>query len=250
MVGLSASNDLAVIKVAASSDLVPATFGESLDLKVGQAVVAAGAPLGLTESVTSGIVSNTARPVRSGTDGDAVYLAVQTDAAINPGNSGGPLVDLNGSVIGINSSIATTGASNGSQSGNIGIGFAIPSDLAIRVATEIIADGSSADSALGVNVGGNDSSTASTGVALQDVTPGGAADRAGLQAGDVVTKLNDFETTSPDAPDRRGPLLRPRHRGDRHVHPRRWRPTDGHRHPRVALGAPDKARLANRVSCA
>ncbi len=197
VVGLSASNDLAVIKVAASSDLVPATFGESLDLKVGQAVVAAGAPLGLTESVTSGIVSNTARPVRSGTDGDAVYLAVQTDAAINPGNSGGPLVDLNGSVIGINSSIATTGASN-SQSGNIGIGFAIPSDLAIRVATEIIADGSSADSALGVNVGGNDSSTASTGVALQDVTPGGAADRAGLQAGDVVTKLNDFETTSPD----------------------------------------------------
>ena len=98
VVGLSASNDLAVIKVAASSDLVPATFGESLDLKVGQAVVAAGAPLGLTESVTSGIVSNTARPVRSGTDGDAVYLAVQTDAAINPGNSGGPLVDLNGSV--------------------------------------------------------------------------------------------------------------------------------------------------------
>ena len=144
-----ASNDLAVIKVAASSDLVPATFGESLDLKVGQAVVAAGAPLGLTESVTSGIVSNTARPVRSGTDGDAVYLAVQTDAAINPGNSGGPLVDLNGSVIGINSSIATTGSSNSSQSGNIGIGFAIPSDLAIRVATEIIADGSSADSALG-----------------------------------------------------------------------------------------------------
>ena len=199
VVGVSASNDLAVIKVPASSDLVPATFGESLDLKVGQAVVAAGAPLGLTESVTSGIVSNTARPVRSGTEGDAVYLAVQTDAAINPGNSGGPLVDLNGSVIGINSSIATTGSSNGSQSGNIGIGFAIPSDLAIRVATEIIADGSSADSALGVNVGGNDSSAASTGVALQDVTAGGAADRAGLHAGDVVTKLNDFETTSPDA---------------------------------------------------
>ena len=197
VVGLSPTNDLAVIKVPASSDLVPATFGESLDLKVGQSVVAAGAPLGLTESVTSGIVSNTARPVRSGTDGDAVYLAVQTDAAINPGNSGGPLVDLNGSVVGINSSIATTGSSGG-QSGNIGIGFAIPSDLAIRVASEIIADGSSADSALGVNVGGNDSSAASTGVTLQEVTPGGAADKAGLQAGDVVTKVNDFETTSPD----------------------------------------------------
>jgi putative serine protease PepD len=197
VVGTSETNDLAVIKVPASADLVPATFGESLDLQVGQAVVAAGAPLGLTESVTSGIVSNTARPVRSGDNGDAVYLAVQTDAAINPGNSGGPLVDLNGSVVGINSSIATTGSSN-SQSGNIGIGFAIPSDLAIRVATEIIADGSSADSALGVNVGGNDSSAASTGVTLQDVTPGGAADQAGLRAGDVVTKVNDFETTSPD----------------------------------------------------
>ena len=197
VVGASDTNDLAVIKVPASSDLVPATFGESLNLKVGQAVVAAGAPLGLTESVTSGIVSNTARPVRSGTDGDAVYLAVQTDAAINPGNSGGPLVDLNGSVVGINSSIATTGSSNG-QSGNIGIGFAIPSALAIRVASEIIADGSSADSALGVNVGGNDSSAASTGVTLQEVTEGGAADKAGLQAGDVVTKVNDFETTSAD----------------------------------------------------
>ena len=74
----------------------------------GQTVVAAGAPLGLSESVTSGIVSNTARPVRSGSNNDAVYLAVQTDAAINPGNSGGPLVDLNGAVVGINSSIAST----------------------------------------------------------------------------------------------------------------------------------------------
>ncbi len=197
--GTSASNDLAVVKVDGVQDLVPAAFGESRSLQVGQSVVAAGAPLGLTESITSGIVSNTARPVRSGDNGDAVYLAVQTDAAINPGNSGGPLVDLSGSVVGINSSIATTGGSStGQQSGSIGIGFAIPSDLAVRVASEIIADGSSTDSALGVNVGGNDSSAASTGVTLQDVTAGGAAAAAGLRTGDVVTKLNDFETTSPD----------------------------------------------------
>ena len=196
--GTSASNDLAVVKVDGVQDLVPASFGESRSLQVGQSVVAAGAPLGLTESVTSGIVSNTARPVRSGTDGDAVYLAVQTDAAINPGNSGGPLVDLNGSVVGINSSIATTGGGAGQQSGNIGIGFAIPSDLAVRVASEIIADGSSADSALGVNVGGSDSSAASTGVTLTDVTAAGSAADAGLRTGDVVTRLNDFETTSPD----------------------------------------------------
>jgi putative serine protease PepD len=194
IVGSSPSNDLAVIKVDGVADLVPATFGESQSLEVGQAVVAAGAPLGLTESVTSGIVSNTARPVRSGSDDGAVYLAVQTDAAINPGNSGGPLVDLNGVVVGINSSIATTGSGN---SGNIGIGFAIPSEVAVRVTSEIIARGESVDSALGVSLAGNDSaSTASTGVPLQSVAEGGAAAQAGLQAGDVVTKINDFETTS------------------------------------------------------
>jgi putative serine protease PepD len=189
-----------VIKVSGVPNLVPATFGESGSLKVGQAVVAAGAPLGLTESVTSGIVSNTARPVRSGSEGDAVYLAVQTDAAINPGNSGGPLVDLNGAVVGINSSIASTGSGqSGSQPGNIGIGFAIPSDLAVRVASEIITTGTSVDAAIGVSVAGSDSTMpASTGVTLQAVTDGGAAAQAGLQAGDVVTKINDFETTTAD----------------------------------------------------
>jgi putative serine protease PepD len=200
IVGTSASNDLAVIKVSGVANLVPATFGVSGSLRVGQAVVAAGAPLGLTESVTSGIVSNTSRPVRSGSEGDAVYLAVQTDAAINPGNSGGPLVDLNGAVVGINSSIASTGSDpSGGQSGNIGIGFAIPSDLAVRVASEIIASGTSADSALGVSLAGSDSpATASTGVTLQGVTEGGAAAAAGLQAGDVITKINDFQTTTAD----------------------------------------------------
>jgi putative serine protease PepD len=138
--------------------------------------------------------------VRSGTDDNAVYLAVQTDAAINPGNSGGPLVDLNGAVVGINSSIASTGSDqSGGQSGNIGIGFAIPSDLTVRVASEIIASGKSADSALGVSLAGNDSpAAASTGVTLQSVTEGGAAASAGLHAGDVVTKINDFETTTAD----------------------------------------------------
>ena len=197
IVGTSSSNDLAVIKVSGVANLVPATFGESRSLEAGQTVVAAGAPLGLTESVTSGIVSNTARPVRSGSDGGAVDLAVQTDAAINPGNSGGPLVDLNGAVVGINSSIAST--SSDGQSGNIGIGFAIPSDLAVRVAGDIIASGESSDSALGVTLAGSDSeSPAATGVTLQTVTDGGAAAAAGLRAGDVVTKINDFETTSSD----------------------------------------------------
>ncbi len=202
IVGTSATNDLAVIKVDGVDDLKPVTFAKSDALQVGQAVVAAGAPLGLAESVTSGIVSNTARPVRSGNDNDAVYLAVQTDAAINPGNSGGPLVDLNGSVVGINSSIASTGSGSdsSSQSGNIGIGFAIPSDVAVRVASELIANGKSVNAALGVTVGGNADSTMSTatGVALQTVTSDGAAAAAGLRANDVVTKVDDFHTTTAD----------------------------------------------------
>jgi putative serine protease PepD len=202
VVGTSETNDLAVIKVNGVQNLVPATFARSGSLQVGQAVVAAGAPLGLSESVTSGIVSNTARPVRSGNNDDAVYLAVQTDAAINPGNSGGPLVDLNGAVVGINSSIASTGSGSGStsQSGNIGIGFAIPSDVAVRVAGELIQDGRSVNAALGVTVGGSSDSELSTatGVPLQSVTASGAAAKAGLQQGDVVTRLNDFPTTTAD----------------------------------------------------
>ncbi|HYP45793.1 MAG TPA: trypsin-like peptidase domain-containing protein [Propionibacteriaceae bacterium] len=200
IVGNSESNDLAVIKVSGVSDLTPAVFAKSGSVQVGQSVVAAGAPLGLSDTITSGIVSNTARPVRSGSNDDAVYLAVQTDAAINPGNSGGPLVDLNGAVIGINSSIATTGSQQGggSQSGNIGIGFAIPADVAVRVAGELIATGSSANAAMGVTVGGSDSPASVAGVTLQTVVDGKAADRAGLRAGDVVTKVNDFFTTSAD----------------------------------------------------
>jgi putative serine protease PepD len=199
IVGTSETNDLAVIKVDGVANLNPATFAKSDSLVVGQTVVAAGAPLGLSESVTSGIVSNTARPVRSGSNNDAVYLAVQTDAAINPGNSGGPLVDLNGSVVGINSSIASTDSSQDSQSGNIGIGFAIPSDVAVRVASELIKSGHSTNAALGVTVAGDDSALpTTTGVALQTVKSGGPADQAGLQAGDVVTKINNFHTTTSD----------------------------------------------------
>jgi putative serine protease PepD len=200
IVGTSESTDLAVIKVDGVQDLNPATFAKSSELIVGQTVVAAGAPLGLAESVTSGIVSNTARPVRSGNNNDAVYLAVQTDAAINPGNSGGPLVDLNGAVVGINSSIASTSSgADGGQPGNIGIGFAVPSDVASRVASELIATGKSSNAALGVSLTGSDSELPTgVGVPLQEVISGGAAEQAGLRAGDVVTKINDFDTTTAD----------------------------------------------------
>lgn len=200
VIGTSELNDLAAIKVDGAKDLNPVTFANSTDLEVGQTVVAAGAPLGLSESVTSGIVSNTARPVRSGTNNDAVYLAVQTDAAINPGNSGGPLVNLNGDVVGVNSAIAgTSSGPDGGQSGNIGIGFAIPSEVATRVANDLITTGKTSNAQLGVSLAGSESELpTSTGVPLGEVLSGGPAEKAGLRAGDVVTKLNSFHTTTTD----------------------------------------------------
>ncbi len=200
VVGTSADNDLAVIKVsgAKAGQLVPATFAKSSSVVVGQSVVAVGAPLGLSETVTSGIVSATARPVRSGTTGQAVYQAVQTDAAINPGNSGGPLVNLNGQVIGINAAGASL--SDSAESGNIGLGFAIPSDVAVRIANELIEHGSAADAVLGVKLQTGDSSTDTTadGVPLAGVTDGGPAQAAGLRAGDVVTEVDGVNTTTAD----------------------------------------------------
>ncbi|WP_114558583.1 S1C family serine protease, partial [Desertihabitans aurantiacus] len=203
LVGESAANDLAVIRIEGGevdpASLTPATFAPSDTVTVGQTVVAVGAPLGLSKTVTSGVVSTLARPVRSGLSGEAVYQAVQTDAAINPGNSGGPLVDLEGRVIGINSSIAST-AEQGEQAGSIGIGFAIPSDVASRIADELIADGTADDTTLGVTVG-NDGSQGSDGpgAQLRSVTPGSPAEQAGLEAGDVVTAVDDVPTGTADA---------------------------------------------------
>ena len=114
VVGTDAIDDLAVIKLTGTAKgLAAATFAPSSSLQVGQSVVAVGAPLGLSNTVTSGIISALARPVQAGTNGEAIFNAIQTDAAINPGNSGGPLVDLNGHVVGINSAIATAGSSTG-----------------------------------------------------------------------------------------------------------------------------------------
>jgi|GEM_PF-153456 len=206
IVGRDTSDDLAVIKVELTG-LPAATFAKSSSLSVGQTVVAVGAPLGLSDTVTSGIVSNLARPVRAGDQDQAVFEAVQTDAAINPGNSGGPLVDLNGSVVGINAAIATDNSGGGlqipgqpQQSGNIGIGFAIPADEASRIASELIANGKATHAVLGVEVGGNQTSTsAQAGVALRTITAGGAAAKAGLKAGDIVTSIDGQRVTTSDS---------------------------------------------------
>jgi putative serine protease PepD len=196
IVGRDTTDDLAVIKVSGLTDLTPATFAKSSSVVVGQTVVAVGAPLGLSDTVTSGIVSAKARTVRSGDTDQAVFAAIQTDAAINPGNSGGALVDLNGNVIGINAAIATT-SSGGvtvpgqtTQSGSIGIGFAIPSDEASRVAAELIATGKASHAVLGVTVKPDSDSQTTAGAVIASVSAGSGAAKAGLQAGDVVTSVD------------------------------------------------------------
>jgi putative serine protease PepD len=194
VVGQDPVDDLAVVKVAASG-LTPATFGDSSKLAVGQPVVAIGAPLGLSDTVTSGIVSAVNRPAQAGNDGEAIFDAVQTDAPINPGNSGGPLVNLSGQVVGVNSAIASTGSTSASgQPGSIGIGFAIPANEAQRIANQLISTGQATHAMLGVTVeestGENlDSPTSGTGATVAAVTPGGPAAQAGIQPGDVITAV-------------------------------------------------------------
>ncbi|MDQ6850773.1 MAG: trypsin-like peptidase domain-containing protein [Actinomycetota bacterium] len=193
VVGTDAGDDLAVVKVAATH-LSAAVFAPSSALKVGQTAVAIGAPLGLSNTVTSGIVSALARPVSTGAASTAsIFDAVQTDAAINPGNSGGPLVDLNGHVVGVNSAIAGTGnGSSTAQSGNIGIGFAIPSDEASRIATELIKTGKATHAILGISVRGAQNNTGPTsagGATVAAVQPGSPAQKAGIRRGDIITKI-------------------------------------------------------------
>ncbi|MDQ6687028.1 MAG: trypsin-like peptidase domain-containing protein, partial [Actinomycetota bacterium] len=129
IVGRSLVYDIAVLKVSQGSSLKPASIGSAQQLRIGETVIAIGSPLGLSATVTAGIVSAENRPVTTGNGSDSSYInAIQTDAAINPGNSGGPLVNMQGQVVGVNSAIASLGSSGTSsgQSGNIGVGFAIP----------------------------------------------------------------------------------------------------------------------------
>ncbi|MFF0265837.1 S1C family serine protease [Kribbella sp. NPDC004536] len=200
--GTDPLTDLAVIH-ADATNLTPATLGQSGKLAVGQGVVAIGSPFGLEATVTSGIVSALNRPVTSGDeqqDSTTVFPAIQTDAAINPGNSGGALIDLAGQVVGINSAIKTAGGSGQSEGGNIGLGFAIPIDQAKPIIDELVAKGKATHARLGVTVGDAQSSDGLTnGARLGEVTSGGAADKAGLQSGDVVTAVDGKAIASGDA---------------------------------------------------
>ena len=203
LVGTYPPDDLAVIRADDPAGLQPATFGDSDRAQAGDVVLAIGNPLGLSGSVTEGIVSATDRAVTEpATDGTAAATlpgAIQTSAPINPGNSGGALVSPSGEVIGIPT--LTAGTQNGGQAQ--GIGFAIPSNLARDIATQIIDTGhvtSSHRAAIGAEVAtilGADG--APGGVGVVTVTSGGPAGRAGLRAGDVITRVGQQQTTDTTA---------------------------------------------------
>jgi putative serine protease PepD len=204
VVGTDPASDLAVVHLDGASGLSPATFADSDKVQVGDLAVAIGAPLGLSNTVTDGIISATGRAVATGsTQNDSTVIdALQTDAAINPGNSGGALVNGAGEVVGINSAIATVASGapgSQSQSGNIGVGFAIPSNSAQRIAKELIADGSATRAFLGVSArtaADGQNSGVGTGAEIVSVESGSAAANAGLQVGDVVTAVGDRTVTT------------------------------------------------------
>lgn len=205
LIGRDTRNDIAIVKADTDDDLPVIDTGESEELSVGQPVVALGAPLGLSSTVTAGIVSALGRNVPVPVDDSRSTVlagAIQTDAAINPGNSGGPLVDCAGRLIGVNTAIATVPGENGGSAGSVGIGFAVPVDLAMRIADEIIENGSIAYPSLGAQVTPVPPAVAKAwgiphGLFVQGIT--GAAAAAGLQAGDVIVSIDGRTMDSVDA---------------------------------------------------
>lgn len=204
IVGRDPLTDIAVIQANGVFDLAPATLGKSADVAVGQQVVAVGSPFGLESTVTSGIVSALNRPVSAGSEGGStstIFPGIQTDAAINPGNSGGPLVNMGGQVIGINSAIKTASSSGvGDSGGSIGLGFAIPIDLARSIADQIVEGKTPTHAQLGVSVSDAVDSDGLTpvGARVGDVNDGSAAAKAGLQPGDVITQVNGLPVGGAD----------------------------------------------------
>ncbi|MFD6053404.1 trypsin-like peptidase domain-containing protein [Agromyces sp. NPDC060279] len=247
LVGTDPLSDLAVIKLKDASGLTPLAFADSSKLNVGDTAIAIGAPLGLSGTVTDGIVSALNRSIEVASSaapttpddsgqgdqqqggqqpfdfwnfdipgqggqggqgdqgsqqpqqggGNISIPVIQTDAAINPGNSGGALLNSKGELIGVNVAILGTGDSSSGQSGNIGVGFAVPSNLAKRVSDEIIANGSATHGLLGATVTAaqSDEQSSTVGALITDVPAGGAAAKAGLQKGDIVTQFNGLPIT-------------------------------------------------------
>ncbi|QTE29137.1 S1C family serine protease [Pengzhenrongella sicca] len=196
IVGTDSTTDLAVVQITdAPDDLKPAALGDSDAVTVGAAVMAVGNPLGLANTVTTGIVSALDRPVSASaeTSSDVVVTnAIQIDAAINPGNSGGPLFDAEGRVIGITSSIATL-SGDSSSSGSIGLGFAIPINLAQDIASQLVETGTAEHAFLGVSLTDGDATADGTtrkGAVVEEVTDGSPAAEGEIAKGDVIVAID------------------------------------------------------------
>ena len=195
IVGSDAGTDIAVLRLADTSDLTEMSLGDSDELEVGDFVVAIGNPFGLAHTVTSGIVSAKGR---SGLSRDGYEDFIQTDASINPGNSGGALIDLNGNLVGINAAIFS------GSGGNIGIGFAIPVNIARSITDQIVEFGEIRRGLLGVSISDFNAETAEAfgmeasmeGALVQEVVQGSAAEKAGIEVGDVIVQVDDAEITS------------------------------------------------------
>jgi putative serine protease PepD len=200
VIGRDASYDLAVLRIS-NRHLTALSFGDSDKVAVGDSVLAIGSPLGLQGTVTLGIISAKDRAVTAGESAGASSFinALQTDAAINPGNSGGPLVDATGAVIGVNSAIATLGANSGSQTGSIGLGFAIPINQARKTAEQLIKNGKATYPVIGVSINmGVSGKGAEVSKQSNAILPGGPAAKAGIKAGDLITSLDGRPITSPE----------------------------------------------------
>ena len=198
VIGRDVSYDLAVLKITAPG-LKALQFGDSDAIAVGDLVIAIGSPLGLTGTVTTGIISAKNRAVTAGeSNSESSFInALQTDAAINPGNSGGPLVDATGAVIGVNSAIASLGTT--SQLGSIGLGFAIPINQARKTADQLIKNGVATYPVIGVSLNMNYTENgAQVSTSGRGILPGSPAEKAGLRGGDVIIEIDGKEIYSPE----------------------------------------------------